>query len=112
MEQASVSGTGPCSVTRKTLLPESFILERWLGDERFLSDKKEALQPFSHGPRNCIGKNLAYVKTRVILARIIWNFDLVMAHDSQNWMIEEEVYTLWIKGPPNFYLKPRHRVQS
>ncbi|CAG9986847.1 unnamed protein product [Clonostachys byssicola] len=93
-------------------LPESFIPERWLGDRRFLGDKKEALQPFSYGPRNCIGKNLAYVEMRVILARIIWNFDLVMAHDSQNWMNKEEVYTLWMKGPLNFYLKPRNRVQS
>uniref|UniRef100_A0A8H7NLZ0 Uncharacterized protein n=1 Tax=Bionectria ochroleuca TaxID=29856 RepID=A0A8H7NLZ0_BIOOC len=93
-----------------TLL-ESFIPERWLGDGRFLSDKKEALRPFSYGPRNCIGKNLAYVEMRVILARIIWEFDLVMAHDSQDWMNEEEAY-LWMKGPLNFYLKPRNRVQS
>lgn len=37
-------------------LPDSFIPERWLGDARFANDKKEAFQPFSHGPRNCIGK--------------------------------------------------------
>lgn len=36
--------------------PESFIPERWLNDPRFINDKKEALQPFSYGPRNCIGK--------------------------------------------------------
>lgn len=36
--------------------PGAFIPERWLGDERFLGDSKEALQPFSFGPRNCIGK--------------------------------------------------------
>ena len=35
-----------------------FIPERWidLGDERFLNDNKAALQPFSLGPRNCIGR--------------------------------------------------------
>lgn len=37
-------------------LPESFIPERWLGDERFVNDKKDAFRPFSHGPRDCIGK--------------------------------------------------------
>lgn len=37
-------------------LPDSFIPERWLGDERFANDRKDAYQPFSHGPRNCIGK--------------------------------------------------------
>lgn len=30
--------------------------ERWLGDERFKEDKLDASQPFSIGPRNCIGK--------------------------------------------------------
>jgi hypothetical protein len=38
-------------------LPDSFIPERWLNiDPRFASDKKDVLQPFSLGPRNCLGK--------------------------------------------------------
>lgn len=37
--------------------PEKFIPERWFGDDlRFANDKREALQPFSFGPRNCIGR--------------------------------------------------------
>lgn len=36
--------------------PESFIPERWLPGTGYEDDKKEALQPFSLGPRNCIGK--------------------------------------------------------
>lgn len=36
--------------------PESFVPERWLGDARFESDDRAAFQPFSFGPRNCIGK--------------------------------------------------------
>jgi cytochrome P450 len=36
--------------------PDSFVPERWLGDPRYDSDKKGAFQPFSVGPRNCIGK--------------------------------------------------------
>jgi len=35
--------------------PDDFIPERWIGDE-YASDVKEAMQPFSLGPRNCIGK--------------------------------------------------------
>jgi cytochrome P450 len=38
----------------------SFIPERWLNDEdddaRFVHDDKKALQPFSMGPRNCLGR--------------------------------------------------------
>ena len=38
-------------------LPDEFHPERWLGvDPRFENDQKDAFVPFSHGPRNCIGK--------------------------------------------------------
>ncbi|KAB2573625.1 Cytochrome P450 monooxygenase rdc4 [Lasiodiplodia theobromae] len=40
--------------------PLSFIPERWLTDDplaaEFANDRKDVLQPFSYGPRNCIGK--------------------------------------------------------
>lgn len=40
--------------------PESFHPERWLAsnttDPRFVNDKRDVMQPFSIGPRNCIGK--------------------------------------------------------
>ncbi|KAI4127757.1 MAG: hypothetical protein LQ341_006758, partial [Variospora aurantia] len=38
--------------------PSSFVPERWLPDapERYRYDSKAALQPFSLGPRNCLGK--------------------------------------------------------
>lgn len=37
-------------------LPNEFIPERWLDDERFVNDNKAAFQPFSTGPRNCVGR--------------------------------------------------------
>ncbi len=36
--------------------PDSYVPERWLGDERYKDDNKDAYSPFSFGPRNCIGK--------------------------------------------------------
>lgn len=36
--------------------PEAFVPERWMGDARYANDKREAMQPFSFGPRNCIGR--------------------------------------------------------
>jgi aspirochlorine biosynthesis cytochrome P450 monooxygenase len=38
--------------------PDAFHPERWLEgeDSRFINDKKDAFHPFSHGPRNCLGK--------------------------------------------------------
>ena len=36
--------------------PMEFLPERWLGDSRFDGDEKHALQPFSVGSRDCVGK--------------------------------------------------------
>lgn len=36
--------------------PMGFHPERFMGDPRFAGDRLDALQPFSIGPRNCIGK--------------------------------------------------------
>lgn len=36
--------------------PLEYIPERWLGDERYQNDEKHALQPFSVGSRDCVGK--------------------------------------------------------
>ena len=38
--------------------PDTFAPERWLPDapERYHGDKRAALQPFSLGPRGCLGR--------------------------------------------------------
>jgi cytochrome P450 len=38
--------------------PEDFVPERFMreGQAEYASDRREALQPFSFGPRNCVGK--------------------------------------------------------
>ncbi|KAK7209883.1 hypothetical protein V2G26_017061 [Clonostachys chloroleuca] len=87
-------------------LPDSFIPERWQDDLRFHSDAKKVFQPFSFGPRNCIGKNLAYAEMRLILARIIWNFDIHLAVDSDGWIERSQVFSLWSKPDLNVYLVP------
>jgi cytochrome P450 len=38
--------------------PLQFAPERWLGDEQYQHDIRKAYQPFSYGPRNCLGKKL------------------------------------------------------
>ncbi|KZL75146.1 cytochrome P450 [Colletotrichum tofieldiae] len=89
--------------------PFTFHPERFLGDPEYASDRKEAFQPFHIGPRNCLGRNLAYVEMRIMLARLLWNFDLVLADDSKQWMETQKIYTLWQKGSLNVYLRPVKR---
>lgn len=114
-------------------MADEFIPERWLGDPRFVSDRKDAFHPFSHGPRDCIGKkyvmyprhsrditincsstnkirpvtSLAYAEMRIILARMLFNFDITLAEDSKSWTKDMRVWTLWDKPGMNVYLKLR-----
>lgn len=57
--------------------PDAFIPERWLReDPKFQDDRLNASLPFGTGPRVCIGKNLAYLEMRLIIAKMLYNFDL------------------------------------
>lgn len=67
--------------------PGRFVPECWLPEAKntaspFYADNRDVLQPFSTGPRNCIGKNLAYSEMRVILAQVLWNFDIELCEGS------------------------------
>jgi cytochrome P450 len=46
---------------------------------------KKAVQPFSLGPRNCIGKNLAIMEMRILIARLFWNFDVASVDGAPMW---------------------------
>ncbi|KAL2820278.1 cytochrome P450 [Aspergillus granulosus] len=82
--------------------PDRFLPERWLPEARndpsspFFTDNRDVVQPFSVGPRNCIGRNLAFAEMRVILARVLWNFDLELCEESENWF-DQKTYNLWEK---------------
>ncbi|KAI2473609.1 cytochrome P450 ClCP1 [Annulohypoxylon bovei var. microspora] len=86
--------------------PDTFAPERFMGDPKFKSDQLDAMQPFSVGPRNCIGRNMAYAEMRLILARIIFNFDMTIDEDSRRWIKEQQAYILWKKPALNVYMKP------
>ncbi|TEA10390.1 Cytochrome P450 monooxygenase aclL [Colletotrichum sidae] len=88
---------------------DGFRPERWLGDARFESDARTAAQPFSFGPRNCIGKNLAYAEIRTILSHVVWNFDMRLHPDSAGWLGRQKMFTTWHKTEMKVYLSRRAR---
>ncbi|KAI0119131.1 cytochrome P450 [Daldinia grandis] len=96
---------------RNWLQPESFIPERWTGeDPRFNDDKRDASQPFSFGPRNCIGRNLAYVEMKIIIARLVWHFD--MENTTEGDWIDQKVYMVWEKTALWVKLRPAQRSKD
>ncbi|KAK1621432.1 cytochrome P450 [Colletotrichum phormii] len=78
--------------------PEAFIPERWIPGPDYEPNTKDVVQPFSIGPRNCIGINLAWHEMRLILAKTLWNFDLSLCQESENWS-DQKAYILWEKHP-------------
>ncbi|KAI3398516.1 hypothetical protein diail_9040 [Diaporthe ilicicola] len=93
--------------------PFSFKPERFLEPQNFPEDTLDAMQPFSIGPRDCIGKNLAYAEMRTILARLLFNFDMELVDPQQNWM-NQKVFFLWSKLPLNASVRidPSYIVQE
>ncbi|KAF2711502.1 cytochrome P450 monooxygenase-like protein [Pleomassaria siparia CBS 279.74] len=92
--------------TRNYTDPDSYIPERWMGDERYKDDNRASLNPFSFGPRNCLGKNLAFAEMRLILAKVLFNFDLELVDKTTDWMHGQKVFTLWEKPSLMITLHP------
>ncbi|KAH8809305.1 cytochrome P450 4F3 omega-hydroxylase [Xylogone sp. PMI_703] len=78
--------------------PLKYAPERWLGDSKYDADIKDVFKPFSVGPRNCIGKNLAWMETKMIMANMIWNFDMELQDDDFN-TEKQKMHVLWQKPP-------------
>ncbi|KAL9628049.1 MAG: hypothetical protein Q9164_007408 [Protoblastenia rupestris] len=88
--------------------PDSFIPERYMEkhDGRFNKDNKAVVQPFSTGPRNCIGQNLAKAEMRLVLAKMVWHFDMQLVDPESDWT-RQCIYGLWDKNPLLVRLTPR-----
>ncbi|KAM4055423.1 cytochrome p450 [Hirsutella rhossiliensis] len=92
---------------------ESYIPERWLPathpryEGRFAADKRAVFKPFSYGPRDCIGKNLAYSEMRLIICRLLYRFDFELAHKQESWHDDQKILFFWQKKP--LYLNLQRR---
>lgn len=90
--------------------PTSFVPERFLGNQEYTNDNFAALQPFSLGPRNCIGKNLAYHEMRLLLTMLLFNFDISLEEESKDWA-DQKVFIFWDKKPLMVKLKAVRRAK-
>ena len=49
--------------------------------------------------------SLAYAEMRLILAQVLWNFDMELATESENWA-DQKIFSLWEKEPLYVKLMP------
>ncbi|KAF2835010.1 isotrichodermin C-15 hydroxylase [Patellaria atrata CBS 101060] len=95
---------------RNFVEPQKYAPERWLEDPYYAADKKSAYNPFSFGPRNCIGKHLAYVDMRLIMAKLLLNYDFELVDKEFEWIETQKVYTTWEKQPLMVKVIPAERT--
>ncbi|KAL8388156.1 hypothetical protein RB595_009417 [Gaeumannomyces hyphopodioides] len=94
--------------------PLAFVPERWMagtsaggvgGEEeeeeasRFAGDSVDVFRPFSYGPRNCVGQNLALLEVRHVIARLYWRFDVEVLAGQESWAVSQKTYLSWVKPP-------------
>ncbi|KAJ7477012.1 cytochrome P450 [Mycena galericulata] len=81
--------------------PEQYIPERWLAssEDKFVCNE-DAFIPFSTGPANCAGKNLAMLELRMVVAWVMQAFEMRFAegYDTRSWEEELKDYFVMQKG--------------
>ncbi|PSN69578.1 cytochrome P450 [Corynespora cassiicola Philippines] len=90
--------------------PNSYRPERWIGEG--FGDDKSAFNPFSLGPRVCLGINLAYLELRIILAKMVWKYHFETVDKDVDWIRENLMYVLWKKPDVHMRFHPREHVNA
>jgi len=57
----------------------------------------------------CDAGCLAYTEMRLILARFVYEFDMVLADESQMWLERQKAFTIWDRLPLNVFFVPVKR---
>ncbi|KAI1073307.1 hypothetical protein LB507_010878 [Fusarium sp. FIESC RH6] len=85
---------------------DKFVPERWLKkDTKYAGDALDSHQPFGFGPRNCLGQNMAMHEMRLILAVLLFKFELELEEECRDWA-DQKSFALWIKSPLMIRAKP------
>ncbi|PQE04965.1 Cytochrome P450 protein [Rutstroemia sp. NJR-2017a BBW] len=78
--------------------PKEFIPARWLPGSDIEPHNANVFYPFSVGPRDCVGKTFALAEVRLILAKLLWNFDLRLGEKEWDWY-SQKAFLVWDKQP-------------
>lgn len=92
----------------------SFYPERFLPsdhkhyDTRFDGDARASFAPFSLGPRGCPGTNPALQRLRIVIAKLVWSFDMELTNKNEiDWQRDAYLYGIWER--PELWVKATAR---
>lgn len=94
--------------------PGGFHPERFLPrdhehfDSQFAGDAVQAFAPFSQGPRGCPGSNPALQRLRILLAKLVWAFDMELENAGEiDWGRDVYLYGIWER--PDLWVRATRR---
>lgn len=88
--------------------PLEFKPERFLDEQTMEKRNAFAYIPFSAGPRNCIGQKFAMYEMKCIILKILRNFEVSLAKDSEIDPILCAELVLRAHIPIKFHFKKRN----
>ncbi|TLS22254.1 uncharacterized protein PpBr36_10073 [Pyricularia pennisetigena] len=99
--------------------PDSFRPQRFLPPTHPMHDARlaagsnmAAFKPFSYGPRDCLGKNLAYAEMNLVASRLLLRFDVELAEGtSEDWLDSQLSFVIWEKGDLMLKLTERRDLE-
>lgn len=111
--------TAPWAISRSSAhfhKPDEFLPERWLPEKaaEFANDKLNASQPFGVGPKSCLGKNLSFFESRLIIAHLLFNFDVRLvdegglAKENRKWNLDPKMRSIKLYqalAKPNLWVR-------
>jgi cytochrome P450 len=85
--------------------PEAWRPERWLHqaetdpESPYFYDNRNGVRAFGWGPYNCVGEPLGWAWMRLIIAKMVWTFDLKISdtHNSSIAWDAQDVFGIVIK---------------
>lgn len=96
--------------------PDTFLPERWLlgsktphfeVTDETIAREKAAFTPFSSGPRGCIGKNLVWMELPIVVARLVYLYDMRFAEEGPRGSGHREASKVRRQDPDEFQIEDR-----
>ena len=100
--------------------PDEFWPDRWLIAEGIQESNEkivhnpDAFIPFSFGPANCVGKNLAMKELKMVFTHLLQqaDFEFAEGYDPSSWDDEVEEYFTMDIGKLPVVVTPRHHAKA
>lgn len=61
---------------------DEFVPDRW-NEDRITKKQQDSFIPFSYGPRSCVGRNVAEMELKCIVATVFRNFEFLDEHEGE-----------------------------